>query len=208
MEKLPGHSHECRSFDSVKTDAHFYPTEYLNSLSPSGMPPHKMGLKVGCPVMLLRILDPQHGHCNGTKYNYNDHGKLTSKPILWGGIPDGDSEFRNSVGYKWASVSTLSNDLYSLEWPGNLSITKSLITLTVLFVGQIMLLPTIHWRSWQFYESSSKFQPIKSSRDHLNRKPAGKATRNGPCGESHRSLKSANKSSWGLERTLYECNKF
>ena len=32
------------------------------------MPPHKMGLKGGCPVMLLRNLDPQHGHWYGTKY--------------------------------------------------------------------------------------------------------------------------------------------
>ena len=46
-----------RSFDSVETDVHLYPTAYLNSLSPSGMPPHKMGLKVGCPVMLLHNLD-------------------------------------------------------------------------------------------------------------------------------------------------------
>ena len=68
MDKFPGHSREYRSFDSVETDAHLYPTEFLNSLSPSGMPPHKMGLKVGCPVMLLRNLDPKHGHCNGTKY--------------------------------------------------------------------------------------------------------------------------------------------
>ena len=46
MDKFPGrssHSCEYRLFDSFKTDAHFYPTEFLNSLSPSGMPPHKMG---------------------------------------------------------------------------------------------------------------------------------------------------------------------
>ena len=57
-----------RSFDRVETDVHLYPTAFLNSLSPSGMPPHKMGLKGGCSVMLLRNLDLQHGHCNDTKY--------------------------------------------------------------------------------------------------------------------------------------------
>lgn len=68
MGKFPGQPRGYRSFDSVDKDAHLYPTEFLNTLSPSGMPPHKMTLKIGCPVMLLRNLDPQHGHCNGTKY--------------------------------------------------------------------------------------------------------------------------------------------
>ena len=69
MDKFPGHSREYRSFDSIVTDAHLYPTEFLNSLiSPSGVPPHEMGLKVGYPVMLLRNVDAQHGHCDDIKY--------------------------------------------------------------------------------------------------------------------------------------------
>ena len=32
------------------------------------MPPHKLVLKMGMPVMLLRNLDPKNGHCNGVKY--------------------------------------------------------------------------------------------------------------------------------------------
>ena len=43
-----------------------------------------------------------------------------------------------------------------------------------------MLLPAIHWWSSQFNENPSKVQPIESSRDPLNRKPVGTATRNGP----------------------------
>ena len=68
MDTFPGQPREYRSFDSVEKDAHLYPTEYLNSLAPSGMPPHKLILKVGCPAMLLRNLNPQQGHRNGTKY--------------------------------------------------------------------------------------------------------------------------------------------
>ena len=136
-------------------------------------------------------------------------GKPTFKPILWGGIPDGDSEFRNSVGYKWASVSTLSNDLYSREWPGNFSITKSFITSTVSFVGQIMLLPAIHWSSWQFNESPSKVQSIKSSRDPLNRKPAGQLPETDPAA-NHTGSQNLQifKSSWSVERTFYKCYRF
>ncbi|KAF6144790.1 hypothetical protein GIB67_016864 [Kingdonia uniflora] len=44
-----------------------YPTEYINSLDPPGLPPFKLMLKVGCPVMLLRNIAPKDGLCNGTR---------------------------------------------------------------------------------------------------------------------------------------------
>jgi len=45
-----------------------YPTEYLNSLTLSGLPPHKLSIKLGAVIMLLRNMDPSRGHCNGTRY--------------------------------------------------------------------------------------------------------------------------------------------
>ena len=41
--------------------------EYLNSLIPSGLPPHCLYLKLGMILMLLRNLNPKHGLCNGTR---------------------------------------------------------------------------------------------------------------------------------------------
>ncbi|KAL6740115.1 hypothetical protein Aduo_013502 [Ancylostoma duodenale] len=52
-----------------------YPTEYLNSLEPSGMPPHELRLKKGAIVMLLRNLDVASGLCNGTRLNVESLGR-------------------------------------------------------------------------------------------------------------------------------------
>jgi len=56
------------SFDSVVDDPHnYYPSKFLNTLTPSGLPPHVLKLKIGCPIILLRNIDPANGLCNGTR---------------------------------------------------------------------------------------------------------------------------------------------
>jgi hypothetical protein len=44
-----------------------YNTEYLNSLSPSGLLTHRLFIKPGMPVMLMRNLNPKMGLCIGTR---------------------------------------------------------------------------------------------------------------------------------------------
>ncbi|KAL7618564.1 hypothetical protein Lser_V15G02469 [Lactuca serriola] len=56
------------SVDEVIDDKNgFYPLEFLNSISVSGLPPHYLRLKVGCPITLLWNVDPANGLCNGTQ---------------------------------------------------------------------------------------------------------------------------------------------
>ena len=70
MKKFPGEGQTYLSADSVAEDDlhNTYPTDFLNSVTVSGMPPHAMTLKVGAPVMLLQNLraGPGNGLQNGT----------------------------------------------------------------------------------------------------------------------------------------------
>ena len=68
IAKFKGTPTIYKSFDSVIDDqCNTYPIEYLNTLCPSGMSPHKLVLKENYPVILLRNLDPSSGMCNGTR---------------------------------------------------------------------------------------------------------------------------------------------
>ncbi|UYV80693.1 hypothetical protein LAZ67_19001416, partial [Cordylochernes scorpioides] len=68
QDMLPGSVTEYNSINTMVDvdDTVNYPSEFLNSLNPSGLPPHHLRLKIGSPIMLLRNLDP-HKLCNGTR---------------------------------------------------------------------------------------------------------------------------------------------
>ncbi|GBN07050.1 hypothetical protein AVEN_150762-1 [Araneus ventricosus] len=64
----PGAATEYRSFDTVvdADEAVNFPSEFLNFLDQAGLPPHRLTLKTGCPIILLRNLDPPK-LCDGTR---------------------------------------------------------------------------------------------------------------------------------------------
>ena len=64
LSLAPGEQQCYYSFDTIIPSSGninelnvLYPQEFLHSLNFSGVPPHKLNLKVGIPVMLLRNLN-------------------------------------------------------------------------------------------------------------------------------------------------------
>jgi hypothetical protein len=68
IDRFKGEEMVYHIFDSVEDDPHnYYLLEFLNSLTPNGLPPHMLKLKINCPIILLRNIDLANGLCNGTR---------------------------------------------------------------------------------------------------------------------------------------------
>ncbi|KEH21515.1 PIF1-like helicase [Medicago truncatula] len=76
---------------SVNRPDDIHKPEFLNTINSSGLPNHKITLKVGVPIMLLRNLDITAGLCNGTRLMVTKMGRY----VIEGRVISG-----NNVGEK------------------------------------------------------------------------------------------------------------
>ncbi|MCI03043.1 ATP-dependent DNA helicase PIF1 [Trifolium medium] len=74
LSMIPGEEKEylscdtpCKSDEDYDVQSDWLTSEFLNEIKCSGIPNHRLTLKVGAPVMLLRNIDQAGGLCNGTR---------------------------------------------------------------------------------------------------------------------------------------------
>ena len=93
MSRFPGEGKTYLSADTAaEEDLHdAYPTDFLNSLTLFGMPPHSMTLKVGAPVILLRNLRGglAGGLRNGTRLIVSSLGEKVLEVEIASGVNKG-----------------------------------------------------------------------------------------------------------------------
>ncbi|XP_022030417.1 uncharacterized protein LOC110931327 [Helianthus annuus] len=92
LESLPGEEKVyfssdslCQSEDESEFNMALFPPDVLNNLRLSGLPNHKLILKLGAPVMLLRNIDQANRLCNGARLQVTRHEKVVieAKIITW-----------------------------------------------------------------------------------------------------------------------------
>ncbi|XP_023755612.1 uncharacterized protein LOC111904067 [Lactuca sativa] len=74
-------------------DANLYLPDVLNGVKVSGLPNHKLILKVSVPVMLLRNIDKKNGLCNGTRLQVKSLGKRVIEIVILSGSNIGNRTF-------------------------------------------------------------------------------------------------------------------
>jgi len=100
LDMVPGEEKVYLSYDSaqerkVHGDAidDIHTPEFLNTIVASGLPNHKIRLKEGVPVMLLRNLDTKNGLCNGTRLIITRMGRYVLEGRVISGSNVGDKVF-------------------------------------------------------------------------------------------------------------------
>lgn len=98
LDKLEGQLYHCFSIDTLNEsnenmNNEYIPQEYLNSLTPNGMPPHDLKLKIGAIVILLRNMNIREGLCNGTRLKVIDIKKYLLYAEIISGAQAGNRVF-------------------------------------------------------------------------------------------------------------------
>ena len=93
MIQMPGELTIYWSVDRAASeeDEELFPTEYFNAFYEASLPPHKLCVKPGVPVMLLRNIDPPR-LCNRTRLRIIQYGKHVFEGEIMGGTHDGEKE--------------------------------------------------------------------------------------------------------------------
>jgi ATP-dependent DNA helicase PIF1 len=94
---IPGEEREYLSSDRIAKSpgTHesydlLYPIDFLNSLNGNNFPHHRLILKKGLPIMMLRNLDQSGGLCNGTRLIIINLGDMLIEARIITGTHTGD----------------------------------------------------------------------------------------------------------------------
>lgn len=135
IKLLPGEEREYLSADSISkcsdtyNDANIlYPVEYLNTLNANNFPSHKLLLKIGVPIMLLRNLNQSLGLCNGTRLIVTNLGDNVIEAVIITGTHTGHKTYIPRINLTTRSSHwpfTLSRRQFPIKVCYSMTINKS-----------------------------------------------------------------------------------
>ncbi|GKC60962.1 ATP-dependent DNA helicase PIF1-like protein, partial [Tanacetum coccineum] len=104
LASMSGEMHEllsadtiCSTTDNLEDMQIMYPPEFLNTLRFSGVPNHKLELKIGAPIILLRNTGLQRGLCNGTRLVITQITRTVLEAQIITGTHIGEKVFINRI---------------------------------------------------------------------------------------------------------------
>ncbi|SGY19869.1 BQ5605_C017g08358 [Microbotryum silenes-dioicae] len=158
LDLLPGEAQTFYNADSVKDeDESLFLIEYLQSLNIAGMPLHAAKFKVGCPVLLLRNLDPAAGLCNGTRLLLTRLHARVLKAIILTGDHAGQPVLLPRITLKTGSSAGLPFTLHRTQFPIRLAMAMTINKLQGQSLAQVgVCLETPVFSHGQLYVALSR----------------------------------------------------
>jgi ATP-dependent DNA helicase PIF1 len=100
LDRIPGDEKTYLSYDSpcnadtgIDSPDDVHTPEFLNTIVSSGLPNHRLRLKIGAPVMLMRYMIQTSGLCNGTRLIVTRLGTYVTEAKIISGSNIGDKVF-------------------------------------------------------------------------------------------------------------------
>jgi ATP-dependent DNA helicase PIF1 len=120
LSRMPGEVityHSADSFERVDTTNFGYgdvPQDFLHALHPPSLPLSELNMKIGCPLILLRNLDPSQGLCNGTRMVLRHAYRRLLEVEIIGGDHHKQKAFIPRITLKQTTIPSFFNDDNSL----------------------------------------------------------------------------------------------
>ncbi|KAI8530232.1 hypothetical protein RHMOL_Rhmol11G0040100 [Rhododendron molle] len=110
IARFPGEQHEYLSIDQTvnKANQGLY-IDFMHSVAPPGLPPHRLILIENCPVILLRNINPSKGLCNGTRLICRNFEKHTIIAEIAVGEKKNRHRFHTSYNCNFILIGTTTN---------------------------------------------------------------------------------------------------
>jgi ATP-dependent DNA helicase PIF1 len=127
IDRFLGRATLFYSFDSVDNDeCNNYPQDFLNSITPNGLPPHELKININYPLILLRNLDPRSGLCNRTHLVVRAVDKHIIDAQIVNGTHAGDKVFIPRILMSLFEDLSLSFKFKKKQFPMHLSFTMTI----------------------------------------------------------------------------------
>jgi hypothetical protein len=124
FDRFPGRATVFYNFDSVDDDeCNNYPQDFLNSITPNGLPPHELRIKINCPPYNL---DPCSGLCNGTHLVVRAVNKHILDVDIVSGTHAGDRVFIPRISLSPSEDLSLPFKFKRKQFPVRLSFTMTI----------------------------------------------------------------------------------
>jgi hypothetical protein len=127
IDRFPGKATVFYSFDLVDNDErNYYPQDFLNSITPNGLPPHELRIKINCPLILLHNIDLHSGLCNGTHLVVRAVDKHILDVEIVNGTHAGDMVFIPRILFSPSEDLSLPFKFQRKQFPVHLSFAMSI----------------------------------------------------------------------------------